>query len=577
MEAADLLCDSLFRWMENRKKCAEELLELAQELENVHQGSTSILAVTTAAGLTSAVFISIFTEGLALPLLAVAAGIVSIITGVVNEANSRSTFKKSIELIKEDKKVGMSIQKQLQDLKDRCGGAKLGDHADELECEVTTQLMGALARRDNTHIPLDFLRDFNRATVFRHMTPGGVAPAEASRFICQALNLISSPEITSSLKVSAKEMVENIGCIGIKEAVKAGSRVPSAIGLGICVYDLIVTCEELVKDNRVTEASKLLRDSAREILEGRQKLKEQLDAMQEIIQKLFQMKNLIKDLGEYSLSLTENGQNIMAYIMGTCTDNEVVSWLRELTHQIEFVNLLRFYLERLSCILPDLSTPDGDHIDIVFVAHGRIVDQFMPAGGLVPTPNIIDTILYSPWNCSIDSRAAFGIAQGFIQVTDREFYNTSNMLYCEPNPLPNRWNSMQRSLHNIPGILLSPLTPEEEAWTFFLLNNGGLFTKDCVVIPYVVPQNMVNAFGAIPLYILIFLSSFILMLYGKTATVHLAACLGRAGSPPRPVEWRRQYAYTSDETHMTMSMDDFRHISSRLLNALRSLFDSEES
>ncbi|XP_048044487.1 uncharacterized protein LOC125267169 isoform X1 [Megalobrama amblycephala] len=577
MEAADLLCDSLFRWMENRKKCAEELLELAQELENVHQGSTSILAVTTAAGLTSAVFISIFTEGLALPLLAVAAGIVSIITGVVNEANSRSTFKKSIELIKEDKKVGMSIQKQLQDLKDRCGGAKLGDHADELECEVTTQLMGALARRDNTHIPLDFLRDFNRATVFRHMTPGGVAPAEASRFICQALNLISSPEITSSLKVSAKEMVENIGCIGIKEAVKAGSRVPSAIGLGICVYDLIVTCEELVKDNRVTEASKLLRDSAREILEGRQKLKEQLDAMQEIIQKLFQMKNLIKDLGEYSLSLTENGQNIMAYIMGTCTDNEVVSWLRELTHQIEFVNLLRFYLERLSCILPDLSTPDGDHIDIVFVAHGRIVDQFMPAGGLVPTPNITDTILYSPWNCKIDSNTAFGIAQGFIQVTDREFYNTRNRLYYEPNPLPDRWNSMRRSLHNIPGILLSPVTPEEGAWAFFdwLWESRSMEIEDRVIIPYVVPQLLVNAFGEIPLYIFIFVTSFMLMIFNKTATVHLAACLGRAGSPEKPVEWRTQYAFTSDETHMTVSMDD-RYLNSMLFRALRSMFDSQK-
>ncbi len=52
------------------------------------------------------------------------------------------------------------------------------------------------------------------------------------------------------------------------------------IGLGMSLYDLIATCEEIMKGNQVTEASKFLRDSAREILEGRRKLKEQLDAIQ---------------------------------------------------------------------------------------------------------------------------------------------------------------------------------------------------------------------------------------------------------------------------------------------------------
>ncbi|XP_051717013.1 uncharacterized protein LOC127494868 isoform X2 [Ctenopharyngodon idella] len=355
-----------------------------------------------------------------------------------------------------------------------------------------------------------------------------------------------------------------------------GMRVLDAIGLDRSLSNLIVNCEEIVKRKQISEASKFLRDSALEILDGQQELKEQLDAMHEIIQKLFRMKNLVKDLGGYSLCLTENGQNVMDYIMGTCTDSTVISWLEGITHQIELVNLLRFVLENLGPLIKDFISPGGGHIDIVIVGHGRIINQFMPAGGLVPTPTIRDTILYSPWNCSIDSYAAFGIAQGLIDVTNRQFYYTSNMLYYEPNNLPQRWNSMRRSLHNIPGILLYPLTPEEEAWTFFhfLLNNGGLFTEDCAIIPYVVPQNMLNAFGEIPLYILIFVTSFILMVQGKTATVHLAACLDRAGSPPRRAEWRRQYAYTSDGTRMTMNMDDFRHISSRLLNALMLMFDS---
>ncbi|XP_067252600.1 uncharacterized protein [Chanodichthys erythropterus] len=586
MEAADLLCDSLFCWLENRKECAEKLLELAQKLEKVHQGSKIAQGFGAAASVLSisgAVVAAVLTEGLASPVLVAAATgstvvatKVSAIPTLVETGISWRTFKKVNKLIKEDEEVGKCIQKQLQDLKDMCGGAQLGDHDDELECEVTSQLMCALARRNKTHVSLDFLRGFNRATFFRHLTSGGLDPAEASHFIGQALNLISSPEITSSLKVSAKEMLKNIGQIGIKAAVKAGSKVRGATGLGLSLNDLIVKCKEIVKRKRVTEASKFLRDSAREIQKSQKKLKEQLDAMREIIQKLFRMKNLIKNLGEYSLSLTEDGQNIMAYIMGTCTDNTVVSWLQGVTHQIEFVNLLRFVLENFGSIPEDLTRPDGKHIDIVFVAHGSIVDQFMPAGGLVPTPNIRDTILYSPWNCLIDSRAAFGIAQGNIQVTDREFYNTSNELYYEPNPLPDHWNCMRRSLHDIPGILLSPVTPEERAWAFFhqFWMDRSMEIEDRIIIPYLVPQNMLNAFRQIPLYMFIFVTSFVLMLSGRTATVHLAACLGRAGSPPMPAEWRTQYAFTSDRTVMTMYMDD-RYMNSMLFTALRSLFDSQ--
>ncbi|ROL53558.1 hypothetical protein DPX16_2200 [Anabarilius grahami] len=196
MEAADLLCDSLLRWLENRRECAEKLLELAQELENVHQGSNIakfVGAATSVASISGAVVATIFTGGLASPLLVAAATgtlagtAVSITSPVVESSMSISTFKKATELIEKDAKVGMGIQKQLQDLKDRCRGTQLGDHADELECEVTTQLMCALARRDNTHVPLDFLRGFNRATFFRHLTSGGMDPDKASLFICQAL------------------------------------------------------------------------------------------------------------------------------------------------------------------------------------------------------------------------------------------------------------------------------------------------------------------------------------------------------------------------------------------------------
>ncbi|KAK7163819.1 hypothetical protein R3I93_007787 [Phoxinus phoxinus] len=578
MEGADILCDSLFRWLENRKECAGKLLELAQELEDVHRGSNIaqvVGAATTVLSISGALIATVFSGGLATPLLvaATAGTAVSATSTLVEAGMSSSTFNKAIELIKEDEKVGENIQKQLGDLKDRCGEAPLGAHADELDCEVATRLMWALARRRNIPVPLDFLRAFYRATFFRHMTPGGLAPDKAKRFIFQALRAVGFFGVmTCGLKVSAKVMMKNIGRIGIKAVAKAGSKALGVIGVGMCLYDLIVTSEELVKGNRVTEASKFLWDSAGEILDGQRKLKEQLDAMNEIIQKLFQMKNLIKDLGGYSLSMTENGQKIMDYIMGTCTDNRVVSWLQGITHQIVLVNLLQFCQEWLTTHEEDLKKPSGGHVHIVFVAHGRIVEQFMPAGGLVPTPNIRDTVIYSPWNCLIDANVAFAIAQDFIQVTDRKFYNTNNDVYYEPNPLPNHWNSMRGSRHDIPVILLSPVTPEDPAWKCFqqYWMNRGMEIQNRVIIPYFAPQ--VNVFGEIPLFILIFVASFLLMLSNKTATVHLAACLGRGGTPARPEEWRTQYAYTSDGTLMSVNLDD-RNMNTTLFRALRSMFD----
>lgn len=93
-----------------------------------------------------------------------------------------------------------------------------------------------------------------------------------------------------------------------------------------------------------------------------------------------------------------------------------------------------------------------------------------------------------------------------------------------------------------------------------------------VIIPYVVPQHQVNAFGEIPFYIFVFAASFILMLNKATATVHLAACLDHAGSMERPVEWRTQYAYTNDRAVMSVNMDE-RIVNPALFRAFRSLFD----
>lgn len=125
-------------------------------------------------------------------------------------------------------------------------------------------------------------------------------------------------------------------------------------------------------------------------------------------------------------------------------------------------------------------------------------------------------------------------------------------------------------------MLLSPVRPEQEVWSLVqqLWINGGLQMEDRVIIPYFTPQNLANAFSDIPLFVFIFAISFILMLCGKTATVHLAACLDRReGTRLMPAEWRRQYGYTSDGIYMSVNMDD-RYRNTMLFRAFRSMFDS---
>ncbi|XP_043079689.1 uncharacterized protein LOC122354068 [Puntigrus tetrazona] len=584
MEEAAKLCELLFGWLEKREQCAEKLSELARELERVHQGSNIsqvVGAATSVLSIFAAALATVFTGGLAGPVLVAAAAAgtvagtaVSVTSTLVEAGVSSSTIHTAVNLINEDEKVGRSIQQLLQDLRTRCGGGQPGPHASgasthDVECELASQIMCALARRNKTTIPLNLLRSFNRATFFRQASSGGLPLDKASHLISKAVGLVCLDLGKSGLKVSAKEMVKDICTIGMRASAKAGSRALGVIGLGMSLYDLIATCEEIMKDNQVTEASKFLRDSAREILEGRRKLKEQLDAMHEIIYKLLQLKKLVKDLGGYSLSMTEDGQKIMNYIIGTCTENSVVSWLQSRTHQIEFTNVLRFYQEK--GILEELSKRRGGHMDLVFVAHGRIVAEFMPAGVLVPGYTIRDTILYSPWNCRIDDTAAYSIAQGNIRIDNRNF---SNLRSFEPDPLPDRWNSMLQSRHNIPGIILSPLFPEELAWGYFN-EHWTRRTMDIdsrVIVPYVVPQFLVAAFGEIPFCVLLFAASFVLMLNGGTATAHLAACLDRGQSPERREEWRTQYAWTNDEAFMSVDMDE-RIMNPDLFRALRSLFD----
>lgn len=51
------------------------------------------------------------------------------------------------------------------------------------------------------------------------------------------------------------------------------------VGLGLSLYDLIENIEEMVKDNHATDASRALRNTAREIQKSSEELQDKLDAL----------------------------------------------------------------------------------------------------------------------------------------------------------------------------------------------------------------------------------------------------------------------------------------------------------
>ncbi|XP_057215344.1 uncharacterized protein LOC130569618 isoform X1 [Triplophysa rosa] len=284
MAEADELCDLLFLWLKKRKQCAEKLLALAKELEDVHEKSTVSQVVgsaTSVIALSTAGVVTILTGGLATPLLVattvgtIAGAAVDFASTAIEAIISGSTMKDAKSIIQEDEKIGKNIQEAIENLKKKCGVQQNGAHGStDVGSEVATQIMWALARRNNVDVPPGFLRIFVRSAFFQNS--GGLHAAAA---IPQML-ILSAAALCFQLGIEGFEVgAKGLGMSGAKAASKAGFKLLGVIGLGISLYSLVSSCEEMLKSNQRTKASQALRNAAREVQEGRRNLEKQLDAM----------------------------------------------------------------------------------------------------------------------------------------------------------------------------------------------------------------------------------------------------------------------------------------------------------
>lgn len=212
----------------------------------------------------------------------------------------------------------------------------------------------------------------------------------------------------------------------------------------------------------------------------------------------------------------------------------------------------------------------GDHIHIIFVAHGRIRPPMIPASRLLPLAPLRDVILYSPWNCATTAAVTYGISTGKMKPEHRQFYcskkngETGSKLR-PPSRLPDHWNSLRRAGgQEIPTIIVSPLHPESPVWKKYesLTKQYGPPGRNRVVIPFMVPaETTFGSSGTVPVYVVTLALSLVLLSSRFTATVHLDTCLSKTSADTNLDEnlLTQQYSWTMDDTGMTVSEDTFRN------------------
>lgn len=247
-----------------------------------------------------------------------------------------------------------------------------------------------------------------------------------------------------------------------------------------------------------------------------------------------------------------------------CKNERVLHWLRENSESEAFYGLVDMYDFLKKHIDEEEKKNHGNSVHITFVAHGAIRDSMISASCLLPLSTITDVLLYSPWNCSINVDAVYGVATGLIKPQHRVFKTKK----CAQIPdgvltkLPNYWNSMKKAGDQmIPNIMLSPLNPQEDGvWAGFetLTKKYGGPESNRIVIPFILPAGS-DCCQSVPLFVVTLALSLVLLSSRFHATVHLAACLSDLSDGHKFDKdyLKTQYACATDTIMMTSSPDMF--------------------
>ncbi|KAI2650981.1 Inclusion membrane protein D [Labeo rohita] len=210
MGVADKLCDELYRWIEEQEKCADHLMALANELENMREVITAgqfvgnTATVVGSAALVGSGIATLLTGGLAAPLVALAAGITagvgtatSFTCSIVEKWNSSSTMKKAEETGDQIKQIQNNIKMLQKKLQEECESQGFkASFSDDVQCEITVRILKAMAKRSGRDVLLSCLRSLLKsdgmATDMKGLiyTHEEINSPDTSRFFCTVGSLL---------------------------------------------------------------------------------------------------------------------------------------------------------------------------------------------------------------------------------------------------------------------------------------------------------------------------------------------------------------------------------------------------
>ncbi|XP_014881232.1 uncharacterized protein LOC106942466 [Poecilia latipinna] len=595
MDDADALIRKVDKWVALQKKCSRKLKNLADELEeamkaaNVTKVVSSSVSVGGAAAMTAAGVLTLLTGGAALPVLAVVAGAGAVASGtgaLTSVGSDVYSASKSKDIMEEAQKVLEELQSLEQEMKDLMkslkrqasnfyddGGAAGGGDDDD-DGNIMEFVMRSMARQEGLELPSSIMIravfGLPRISMFKRIKANDIVLAGCLMILRRAL--------VAAAKQGGKKVASSLGKKAASAA--AGSVAGGAVGLLFSVPELVSDCQNL--DNTETEASKTLRKNARTILTSAEETEKELQKIREAFKELVRIKFII----EKEIRTKDEKRELIEYAIKNSPYPEVKRWLRENAESDVFfhlVNLRRFFKRKLEEEKRKKKDRKRKKIELVFLAHGSIVDSMLPARCLLPLPSITDVLLYSPWNCLLSANAAYGIATGSIQPDHRQFRCTKPDLCSscktsrnahKPLHLPSRWNSMKNA-GLVPKIMVSPVSKVGDGAfkrVIDLKKDYGAPAGNRYLIPYLAPS-----IGRVPFFVVTLAISLALFLLDYEATVHLAACLGKSprGAEMQEEYLRLQYAYTVDNTFMTVSEKTFSSKDEAVYNMFRAVFGDE--
>ncbi len=260
MATADQLLEMMFSWIEQRECCAEQLRELAQELESLRKKCNASecvgnsVSVVGAACLIGAGVATFFTGGAAAPLLGVAGAVysgvgatISVVTKITEFFSSSDTIKKAQKIEKKSNEIAEEIQELFQKLKaERKKACSFAD-PDDLDRHVMTEILSAMARRSGLKMQINvgildkfFFNAGHDMTLnqvfFRPELTVGLGSI-LTFFAFQA----SGKEFKPLLDKGAEQLVKQISTAGMKAFLKGGALVRS------CNYKHIYCLSKLCK------------------------------------------------------------------------------------------------------------------------------------------------------------------------------------------------------------------------------------------------------------------------------------------------------------------------------------------